>query len=294
MKQLAVLHRTRYRFSKPLTDAIQLLRLTPLSCTSQTVLDWRIDVDCDARLREARDGYGNVVHMLYVNRPVTELAITATGRVITEDRAGVIEGIPGDLPREVFLRATRLTQADEALASLAAELVAGHLEPLPRLHFLSQTIYQQIAFDPASTDATTPAAEAFAQGRGVCQDFAHIFVTVARLAGHPARYISGHLLGRDANAGQSASHAWAEAHVSDLGWVAFDPANGICADDSYVRIAAGLDYHDAAPIAGTRRGGGSEEMIVEVQVSEVARRSPGQSQRQADAEDRGSQDQWGR
>ena len=81
--RLAVQHRTRYRFSRPVTDIIQALRLTPQSCLSQTVLEWRIDVDCDARLRESRDGYGNIVHMLYVNAPVTELAITATGRVIT-------------------------------------------------------------------------------------------------------------------------------------------------------------------------------------------------------------------
>ena len=279
--RLAVQHRTRYRFSRPVTDIIQALRLTPQSCLSQTVLEWRIDVDCDARLRESRDGYGNIVHMLYVNAPVTELAITATGRVITENSAGVVQGLPADLPPAVFLRATELTQPDEALRAFAAAAGAGEPKPLDLLHRINGALYEQMLFDTASTSAATPAAAAFAAKRGVCQDFAHIFVTAARLAGIPARYVSGHLFRRDGLAVQSASHAWSEAYVADLGWVAFDPANGICADDAYVRLAAGLDYGEAAPLVGARRGGGSETMTVEVSVTEANRWSQSQRQRQS-------------
>ena len=86
---------------------IQLLRVTPPSFAGQTVLDWRIDVDCDARLREGRDGYGNVTHMLYVDRPIEASTVSVTGRVLTEDRAGVVQGLPHDLPPQVFLRADR-------------------------------------------------------------------------------------------------------------------------------------------------------------------------------------------
>ena len=286
--QLSIQHQTRYRFSKPLTDVIQLLRLTPDSCTSQTVLDWRIDVDCDARLREARDGYGNVTHTLYVNQPVTELTITATGRVITEDRAGVIQGIMSDLPPQIFLRPTALTQPDAALAACAQELVERAEAPLPTLHYLNDALHQRLAFDIASTDAGTTAAAAFERGRGVCQDFAHIFIAVARAAGLPARYVSGHLFRCDGATDQNASHAWVEAYVADLGWVAFDPANGICAGDAYVRVATGLDYGEAAPIVGARRGGGDEQMDVTVQVSQIARRSQNQSQSQSQSGSGGS------
>jgi transglutaminase-like putative cysteine protease len=279
--QLNVFHQTKYRFSKPLIDVIQLLRLSPLSCTSQSVLHWRIDVDCDARLREARDGYGNITNMLYVSRPVTELAITATGRIITEDRNGVVQGIPGDLPYEVFLRSTPLTQVDAALSELAREVAGREGTALGKLHFLNQALHQRMTFDGASTDSSTTAADAFANKRGVCQDFAHVFIAVARQAGLPARYVSGHLYRRDGDQRQSASHAWVEASVDELGWVAFDPSNGICADDAYVRIAIGLDYSEAAPVAGVRRGGGTEEMSVDVQVSSVTRRSQSQSQWQS-------------
>ena len=113
-------------------------------------------------------------------------------------------------------------------------------------------LHEDIAFDPDPTHAGTTAAEAFALKRGVCQDMAHIFIGCARAAGVPARYISGYLHRNDGVTDQGAGHAWAEAYVADLGWVAFDPANGICATDAYVRVAVGLDYLGAAPVRGTR------------------------------------------
>jgi transglutaminase-like putative cysteine protease len=279
--RLNLLHRTTYRFSHPLISATQVLRLTPLSCLSQTVLDWRIDVDCNARLRETRDGYGNFIHMLYVDEPVSELAVTATGRVITEDRAGVVEGLAGDLPNEVFLRSTPLTKPDDALVQLAREIPGATDTPLNLLHALNAELHQRMSFDAGATGAATSAAEAYQALRGVCQDFTHIFVTVARLRGIPARYVSGHLFRRAGGEVQEAGHAWAEAWVAGLGWVAFDPANGICIDDAYVRVAVGVDYRDAAPVVGTRRGGGSEDMSVEVAVSEAAPRSQRQRQWQS-------------
>lgn len=278
--RLSVHHRTRYRFSHPIVGLIQLLRLTPQSSTCQAVLDWRIDVDCDARVREGRDGYGNVTHMLYVNQPVADLTVMATGSIITEDRAGVVQGLPGDLPPEIFMRSTPLTEPDEAIAALAAEVAKGG-SPLDRLHALNRIINQRMVFDTESTHAQTTAASAWGEQRGVCQDFAHIFIAAARLNTVPARYISGHFYRRDGAGDQGAGHAWVEAWVPDLGWVAFDPANGMCADDAYIRIATGLDYSEAAPLAGARRGGGEEEMTVDVSVAELRRRSQGQSQSQS-------------
>ena len=104
-----------------------------------------------------------------------------------------------------------------------------------------------------------------------------MFIAVARELGIPARYISGHLFRRDGAHVQEAAHAWAEAWVGDLGWVAFDPANGISADDAYIRVACGLDYRDAAPVAGARSGGGAEHLAVEVAVNDTQAQSQSQS-----------------
>jgi transglutaminase-like putative cysteine protease len=276
--RLTISHRTTYSFSRPLLDVVQMLRLSPLSCLNQTVLDWRIDVDCDARLREARDGYGNCLHALYVDQPVTTLSITAMGQVVTDDRAGIVAGLPSDLPPAVFLRPTTLTTPDDALEAFAAEVTARVPAPLDRLHALSASLSERMTFAVDTSVVSTTAAAAFAAGRGVCQDFAHIFIAVARAGNIPARYVSGHLYRRDGAGPQPASHAWTEAWIDDLGWVAFDPTNGICADDAYVRIAAGLDFADVSPIVGARRGGGSEKMTVEVRVTKSARSM--QSQRQ--------------
>lgn len=278
--RLTVQYDTSYRFSSPTAAVIQLLRLTPRSCATQNVIDWRIDVDCDARLREGQDGYGNITHMLYVDQPVSSLKVSVNGSVLTEDRAGVIGGVASELPHEIFLRHTGLTHPDAALHDLAAALVRQGGSELEKLHRLNSAVHQRLEFEVGATDADTTAAEAYAAGRGVCQDFAHIFIAAARSAGIAARYISGHLFQRDRQALQNAGHAWAEAWVPDLGWVAFDPVNGLCADEAYIRVATGLDYKDAAPFTGTRQGGGNEAVSVQVHVAPMKTRSQSQSQSQ--------------
>ncbi len=287
--RLGVEHVTRYTYAKPARRVVQLLRLTPMSFAGQNVLEWRIDVDCDVRLREARDGYGNITHMLYADGPLDRLTITVSGKVLTENRAGVVQGVARDLPHQVFLRPTPLTEPDNAVDALASDLVAGGGTVLERLHRLNALIHSRMNFDTSRTDSGTTAPEAWAAGHGVCQDFTHIFLAAARAADIPARYVSGHLYRRDGQVAQEAGHAWAEAWIEHLGWVAFDPSNGISADDAYVRVAAGLDYRDAAPISGTRSGGGGEALSVEVHVrlaqsQSQAQGGPGRSQAQSQSQ----------
>lgn len=276
--RLAVQYDTRYRYDTPPKRVVQLMRVTPLSFSSQNVLEWRIDVDCDARLREHRDGYGNIVHMLYVDAEIDHLAVTVSGRVLTEDSAGVIAGLPHDLPPAVFLRETALTHAGAGIRGLAHALEAKGGPTLDRLHRLNAALHERLTFDTDNTDPGTTATEAFDAGHGVCQDFAHIFIAVARTMGIPARYISGHLYRRDGAVHQPAAHAWVEAWVDDLGWTAFDPTNGISADDAYIRIAGGLDYREAAPFVGSRSGGGGESLAVEVEVRLARAQAQAQTQ----------------
>ena len=108
----------------------------------------------------------------------------------------------------------------------------------------------------------------------MCQDYAHIFIACARSGGVPARFVSGHFLRSDGMVNQQAGHAWAEAFVPDLGWVGFDPANAICTTDAHARVAIGLDYLGAAPVRGTRYGGGTETLTVAVKVDQAGRPGP--------------------
>ena len=125
-----------------------------------------------------------------------------------------------------------------------------------------------LVFDTDATRPATDAAQAFALKRGVCQDFAHIFIGVAHALSIPARYVAGYLCLVDSAAEQEAGHAWAEAFIPDLGWVGFDPANGICATDAYIRVAIGIDALGAAPTRGARYGNGAETLTVAVTVDQ--------------------------
>ncbi|MGZ8282107.1 MAG: transglutaminase family protein [Allosphingosinicella sp.] len=279
--RLTVQYTTAYHYSDPPRRIIQLLRVTPSSFSGQSVLDWRIDVDCDARLRERRDGYGNVAHMLFIEKPGPSLAITIAGSVLTEDKAGLVQGLHYDLPPQVFVRPTPLTASGPAIDRLARWTAKCKGGALDKLHALAAHLHGNIRFDTEATAVDTSAEQACAAGHGVCQDFTHVFIAVSRRLGLPARYVSGHLFRRDGLLVQEAGHAWAEAWIEDLGWTAFDAVNGICTDDAYIRVACGLDYRDAAPVAGARLGGGDEELTVQVRVSDAGRDGQSQSQSQS-------------
>lgn len=260
-------HSTRYGYARPARFIVQMLRLTPRSCESQQVGDWRIETDVDARLRRSEDAFGNIVHSLYTERPTDSLTIRVMGEVSTVDTGGVIRGQSERLSPLVFLRDTALTRADAAILDFAQAIGQG--DPLDRMHRLMGALHRDVAFEVGSTSAAHTAAEAFAQRRGVCQDHAQIFISAARRLGVPARYVSGHLNRSDGQHDQDAAHAWAEAWIEGLGWVGFDPANGICPTDQYVRVAMGLDALGATPIRGTSYGGGQESLTVALHVRPV-------------------------
>ncbi len=155
---------------------------------------------------------------------------------------------------------------------------------LDLMHRLMDGIRDRLRFDADTTGPGTSASEAFALRHGVCQDFAHIFIAAARHLGFPSRYVSGYMLHNDGRREHEAGHAWAEALVADLGWVGFDPTNGICPTEAYVRVAIGLDYLGAAPVRGARYGGDGETLSVRVvaEPAETGRRGmAAQTQRQS-------------
>jgi transglutaminase-like putative cysteine protease len=255
--RLRVRHATTCAYDEPAFGVIQALRVTPSDHEGQQVLNWRVDVDVDGLLRASRDAFGNVLHLFYAEGTVTQLTVRVSGEVEVRATAGVVRGAREPFVPEVYLRATPLTTADAELAAWARSV--GAAEPLAGLHRLMTALPQRLRFDAAICGVPTTAAEAFREGHGGCQDYAHIFVTAARSCGVPARYVSGHLCHPD-QGGHEAAHAWAEAYIPDLGWTGFDPANGVRPDQSYLRVAIGLDYLDAAPLRGARRGGGQERL----------------------------------
>jgi transglutaminase-like putative cysteine protease len=270
--RIQVAHTSAYRYDPPVNGVIQTLRLTPRNHEGQYVVRWRIEVSANCRLEQQEDAFGNIVHNFAADGRLDALSVHVEGEIETQDTAGIVRGAVERFPASLFLRETALAHADTAIGAFAETCEAQAAgDRLTLLHHLLTRLQQDITFDPDPTHAHTTAAEAFALKRGVCQDFAHIFIAACRNRNIPARYISGYLRRADGVVAQSAGHAWAEAFIAGLGWVAFDAANGICATDAYVRTAVGLDYLSAAPIRGTRFGGGGETLSVDVQVDQAGR-----------------------
>ncbi|CAN5447510.1 transglutaminase family protein [soil metagenome] len=279
--RLRIAHTTTYRYEPPASGVIQILRMTPGSHDGQYIAEWQIDVSTDSRLDLHEDAFGNITHVL-THGPISDLTINVEGLVETQDTGGVLKGTDERFPPSFFLRATPLTEINPAMATFSKELdPSSETNVLGFLHALMMAINEHMTFDGDPTNTGTSAIEAFAGKRGVCQDYAHIFIACARSGGVPARFVAGHFLRGDGMVDQQAGHAWAEAFVPDLGWVGFDPANAICTTDAHARVAIGLDYLGAAPVRGTRYGGGMETLTVSVKVDQAGRQGQWQSQSQS-------------
>jgi len=269
--RIRISHTTIYRFARPPKSVTQVLRLTPRNHDSQFVVEWRIEMSEDCELHQHDDAFGNITHSFIAEGPFNELTVAVHGAVETQDTHGLVQGTIERFPPVLFLRETELTRADPAIANFAeaarASACAGDTVAL--LHTLLRELNREMTFDTDPTHAATTAAEAFRMRRGVCQDLTHIFIAAARHLGIPARYIGGHFWRADGVTAQQAGHAWAEAYVANLGWVGFDPTNGISTTDAHVRVAVGLDYLGAAPVRGTRYGGTGETLKVAVHVEQA-------------------------
>lgn len=262
---LSVDHVTLYRYDRPVRGVVQSHRLSPSRFDGQKVVDWTVTVSGGSLGGGFRDGAGDWVQGWTVAGPVTEIEVRVQGQVQTADLAGMLRGHRETVPPEAYLRATEATRADNALRDLAA--IVGQADTtLAGCHALSAAISDAIAYHPGSTHAHTTAAEAFAQGEGVCQDHAQAIASAARAAGIPARYVSGYLQSGADGSDHEAAHAWAELFVQGYGWIGFDPANRCCPDARYIRLGSGLDAQDAAPIRGVSRGQGVESLDVTVAI----------------------------
>jgi transglutaminase-like putative cysteine protease len=269
--RIRISHESIYRYDAPVTGVIQTLRLTPRNHDGQYVVFWRIDISEDCRLDSHEDAFGNITHTFTAEGAFTELGVTVDGEVETQDTHGIVRGAIERFPPSLFLRETALTRPDSAILAFAREArAAAGEDALTLLHLATERLHQEIVFDTDPTHTATTAAEAFALRRGVCQDLSHVFIAAARSLGIPARYVGGYFHRADGVVRQEAGHAWAEAFVPDIGWVGFDPANGISPTDAHVRVAIGLDYLGASPVRGARKGGGAEALSVTIHVDQAA------------------------
>ena len=249
--RLSISHDTTYHYENQVRASIQYLRVTPHDSERQHVLDWQLRLPHPARAQV--DPYGNILHVLTLDEPHDTVVISARGQVEIDEQREAEHEEQSALP---FLRFTRLTTADEALCEFALQQCQQRRDRAALID-LMHALNAHISYLPDSTATETSAAEAFAGRQGVCQDQAHAFLACARSLGIPARFVSGYLYTGDNE--QMASHAWAEAWL-DGGWYSFDVTNCLTVPERHIKLAVGLDYLDACPVRGVRRGGGGQQM----------------------------------
>lgn len=267
--RIAIDHETHYQYDLPVSYGVQEIRLSPASLAGQTIIDWKVvmpGIDGAARYTDAD---GNLVHLVNQLLPRDSLSIQVKGTVETTETGGVTGLVDAGNRDRIYIRQTELTAAGAQTRRLASRF-GGHAgDQISLCHALMQEIRDRMTFDTGKTDSQTTGEDSLRAGHGVCQDFSHVFISVCRQLGIPARYVTGYLALVDGEKEEfEAHHAWAEASVDGLGWVGFDPANGICPDARYVRLACGLDAAYAAPVRGIRRGAGNESLSVRVYAAE--------------------------
>lgn len=237
--RFSITHEFKYTYDSPVRLSTQYLRLMPRDTARQRVIAWKLHMPGQAV--RTTDGYGNVLHVLTIDKPASEIAIVASGSVETSssrDQPSDFTGVP--LPPLVFLRPTSLTRADDKLAALASKF-RNVGETLPMLRGLAQTVRER-------------------DMDGSAADLVHVFIACCRHLGVPARYVSGYFFTNGV-----AMHAWAEAWV-DNGWHSFDVAYAKPVAEAHIKIAVGADYLDACPVRGVRVGGGTETLVAQAHV----------------------------
>jgi transglutaminase-like putative cysteine protease len=294
---LQVRHDTTYVYASTVTEAQHLAHLQPLQDAHQHLLAFDLAVDPDpATLRPGHDAHGNAQHHFSVLLPHTRLQVTAQSRLRVLPRFAALQ--PARAPawdalaarlryvaRAAFEPAAEFVQPSPYVPRLAALREWARPEMLPGRPVaetaiaLMARLHAEFRYDSDSTAVDTPLAQAFAQKRGVCQDFAHLLAGALRIWGLPARYVSGYLLTRPPAGGApllgaDASHAWVQVWspgtpgVPDsgpgAGWLDLDPTNNLVPDTGHVRLAVGRDFGDVTPLRGVIRGGGSHTLEVGV------------------------------
>ncbi|WP_022682778.1 transglutaminase family protein [Sphingobium bisphenolivorans] len=265
--KLLVRHQTIYRYQTVAGRLAMRLKLMPVDTPAQQVLNWQVSINDEPVEGFRLNSFGEMEAIWIRNDLIDNAVIVAEGLVETQERHGVLGSLNCAVDPRYFLRATRLTQSSDAIEAMVGGLAVDE-GPLARLHALSAAVRGAVAYRGGVTTSMTTASEAFALGAGVCQDHAQVFIAGARAMGLPARYVSGYLLAEEGNVLHE-THAWAEALVPELGWVGFDPSNGVCVTERYLRLASGLDADDAAPIRGCVTVGGEIWIDADVRIAQA-------------------------
>jgi transglutaminase-like putative cysteine protease len=278
---LEIQHETRYSYSAPIRESVMELWMQPRSAPGQRLVSFDVATEPKARCLSYIDWLGNTVLHFNVPEEHETLVIRTSASVETRPPDAAPAAVSPEewdrLGQEWvrdryfdFLHPSKFVADTEHLSRFVEEHAVERLDdPLSSLRRLNDLMYGAFEYTPGFTAADSPIDASLAHRKGVCQDFAHIMLTVCRSWGVPARYVSGYLLNAHAAKERSnpdATHAWIECFLPSLGWIGFDPTNDTLTAERHVAVAIGRDYADVPPSRGVFKGVADSLLAVEVSV----------------------------
>ena len=276
-------HVSHYLYSSPVRHSVMSLCVKPRDDSGQRLLGFDVRTRPSSSLNAETDGFGNTKHVLNIHREHSDLEIIARSTVETTHAAPLPNALgrgawdemrswTGAFPHWEFTRPSVFAQPTPALTDFVDRHgLAPRADPLQSLVGLRDSIHSSFKYVPGSTTAVSPIDHILETGEGVCQDYAHVMIAIARSWGIPTRYVSGYVSARKAGMGspQSATHAWAECYLPELGWTEFDPTNPKLPNERRVRVAVGRDYDDVSPTRGVFVGNSDSLLEVSVRMRPV-------------------------
>jgi transglutaminase-like putative cysteine protease len=281
---LNVKHTTRFGYNQPIRHSRHYVHLRPIDDVYQSVISFQLQIVPNVPIVEFEDVFGNWASRFEINRPYSELTLTAESTIALSGvdpfaftHSPIRPSFPLVwMPWERMMLAAYLapvelpeTQLRELYDYAMSFVTSNNNDLMETLFAINLTLFREFKYLPGSTRLETTPYEVFVSKRGVCQDFANLFICMARLLGIPARYVCGYVYTGNTGtvARQSdASHAWLQLYIPEVGWKGFDPTNGVLASTNHIRVAYGRHYRDATPTLGTLYSSAWETMNVDVQV----------------------------
>jgi transglutaminase-like putative cysteine protease len=279
----SIRHLTKFLYDNAVSESMMETRMHPRSDQQQRCLTFHLSVSPRCRVFSYRDHLANNVHHFDIPGQHRQLVIVAESLVEVQPAFEIPSFLAPDAWADLdsmveqgdyweFLFPSEFAQSTPLLDALAKDLdVERRDDPLMLLHELNGRLYQYFDYVPRSTKVDSPIDVALESRQGVCQDFAHIMITLVRTKLRmPCRYVSGYLAHREHDSDRSAAsatHAWVEVLMPHFGWVGFDPTNRLVAGERHIRTAIGRDYADVPPTHGMFRGRAKSELTVAVRVT---------------------------
>lgn len=260
--RLRIEHRTTLTYDEAISEAYTELRLRPSDSGGQSCLSFSLATEPRGAVMHYFDRYGNDVRHFDVLETHTRLNVVAMSTVLTAPELRDSSFALSPLDEYDFLAPTRYAPHAESMRAFAAPHIAPG-DAFGTAMRVMQVIHGEMTYRPGATDVSTSALEVLELRAGVCQDFAHLMLSLCRGADIPARYVSGYLYGPD-HADDAASHAWVDVFVPGRGWISLDPTHNTPQTERYVRLGVGRDYADVPPTRGTYKGTAKESLEVQV------------------------------